>query len=368
MVERLSPPGKNLAALSLALLTLAMLPGAPVADVVFAVVLVALSVAWLASLPRPALSVHTTAPAPVREGEVLELDVELCNLGRSPLLEVGALAARLPDALRPLQDGVLAGDLPVGGSLRVRLRFTALRRGRWRLEAPLGFQLEPLGLARALRRPRDALEVVIAPAPLAPALLSDPDRGLPGALDHAESGEPLGTRPWREGDRLRDLHHRAWARTGMPQVREREAPRPAGVWLVVETGALTWAERRQVEALLRLATAWADDLDSRGRLGGVRLDGRPLALPEGPGRVQARLEAFASVPSPGWGRWEPPRTASVQDLPSAPVRLVGVCGSWLRQQAAELAPRPALQIVQVCKSPSGRPGPVLEVDGRGRAG
>lgn len=367
VVERLTPQGKSLAALWLVLLAAAMVPRAVAGDFAFAVVSLLLGSAWIASLLRRPLAVRTSAPGPVREGEVLELSVELSNQGTRDLVEVGALAARLPDSLRPLQDGTLAGDLDAGCAVRVPLRFVAVRRGSWSLAAPLGFGQEALGLARSLVRNRERLPVLIAPARL-PGLFPwpDPDRGLVGGDRSGEEGDVQGIRPWREGDRLRDLHHRAWARTGLPHVRERESPRPAGVRLVVESGCQILSERMRVEDLLRLGLAWAEDLEARGRLGGLTLDGCAVGLPEGPGRRDALLGAFASPPSPGWGRWHRTGSLVLPEAADTPLRLVGVCEESLVRWAASLAGRRAVQVLKVVERPRPRTDGVQEIDLEGR--
>lgn len=367
VVERLTPQGKSLAALWLVLLAAAMVPRAPAGDLAFAVVSLALGSSWLVSLRKRRLQVRTVPPSPVREGEELALQVELRNEGKGTLREVGAVAARLPDALRPLQDGSLCGDLAPGAGALATLRFTALRRGRWSLALPLGCAQESLGLARMLVRPRGRLEFVIAPGALTNAhILPDPDAGAEGRFRSADLGELQGIRPWREGDRQRDLHHRAWARTGKPHVREREAPRPEGVWLAIDTGCRNLSERRQVEALLRLGLAWAEALEGRGRLGGLWIDGRTASLPEGAGRQRAMLEAFALPPSPGWGRWHPPATPEKGAFPEAPLRVVGVSREGMEAWAHAMHGHPALQVVWMTDAPEARRGILLEVDPTGR--
>ncbi|MEN9355078.1 MAG: hypothetical protein RL318_2403, partial [Fibrobacterota bacterium] len=367
VVERLTPQGKSLAALWLVLLAAAMVPRAPAGDIAFAVVSVMLGSAWIASLRRKPLAVRTRPPVTVREGETLELVVELSNAGARDLVEVGVLAARIPDALGSLQDGHLAGDLAAGAVVQMPLRFAALRRGRWSLAAPLGYAQEALGLARSLVRTTGRLPFLIAPARV-PGLfpMPDPDRGASGAPGLGEEGEPFGIRPWREGDRLRDLHHRAWARTGLPHVRERESPRPSGVQLVVETGCQNLSERMRVEDLLRLGLAWAEELEARGRLGGLRLDGQAIGLPEGPGRREALLGAFASPPSPGWSRWHRTGNLILPEASDTPFRVVGVCEESLVRWVGSLAGRRAVQVLKVVERPRVRKDGVQEIDPTGK--
>jgi uncharacterized protein (DUF58 family) len=77
-----------------------------------------------------------------------------------------------------------------------------------------------------------------------------------------DSEEFIGNREYRPGDRLRDIHHAAWARTGFPIVREFQEEYLCRIAMIVDTLAppRDTAARQDLEAALSLAAAIADAL------------------------------------------------------------------------------------------------------------
>jgi uncharacterized protein (DUF58 family) len=122
----------------------------------------------------------------------------------SPLVDVGFDASR--------------------ASAILRARFTErgdLTLGRFRVSA-----LVPLGLASgpSLESAPVRLRVVPRPANVRKLGMELATRHQPGGVALAsKTGESMdlrGVRPYRKGDRIRDLSARTWARTGKPAVRE----------------------------------------------------------------------------------------------------------------------------------------------------
>ena len=92
-----------------------------------------------------------------------------------------------------------------------------------------------------------------------PLLMSNFMRGLDFA----------GVREYREGDSLRDLYYRAFARYGRPFTKEFEGERGAGVVLVLDTHARNLREKSLLEPMIRLAAGigmWLLDRNILGRL------------------------------------------------------------------------------------------------------
>lgn len=109
-------------------------------------------------------------------------------------------------------------------SVTLKARFTErgeLTLGRFRVSA-----LVPLGLASgpALESAPLRLRVVPRPANVLRLTLPLATKHQPGGIALAsKTGESMdlrGVRPYRKGDRIRDLSARTWARTGQPAVRE----------------------------------------------------------------------------------------------------------------------------------------------------
>jgi uncharacterized protein (DUF58 family) len=119
----------------------------------------------------------------------------------------------------------------------------------------------------------------------APLLMPDFGRGL----------DFVGVREYREGDSLRDLHHKAFARYGRPFTKEFEVERGAGIVLVVDVTARSIQEKYRVEPLIRLAAGVCRWLCERGILGRLFIGDSEIAL-NADSRFDACLEALARIP------------------------------------------------------------------------
>jgi uncharacterized protein (DUF58 family) len=158
--------------------------------------------------------------------------------------------------------------LPAGEAVTVKtaLRFSA--RGRHYLDAFFAAEPVPMGLMRGPGVLSIGSPVLVVPrvAPVRHVRLGLTPRFQPGGVALAsktgESTELYGLRPYRRGDRLRDLHARTWARTGKPVVREyqQEYFTRVGVFVDTELEATT---ERGFEAGISLAAGLVSAL-SRG--------------------------------------------------------------------------------------------------------
>lgn len=107
-----------------------------------------------------------------------------------------------------------------------------------------------------------------------------------------------GVREYREGDSLRDLHHRAFARYGKPFTKEFETERGAGVVLVLDTRARSLREKSLLEPAIRLAAGIAQWLVDRGILGRFFVNDEEFSLPP-EGTMTVVLEVLARIPRAG---------------------------------------------------------------------
>ena len=141
-------------------------------------------------------------------------------------------------------------------TLRTRARFDA--RGRHYLLPFFAAEVLPmrLTLGPGVRSIGTPFLVVPRVATITHLRLGMSPRFQPGGVALAsktgESTELYGLRPYRRGDRLRDLHARSWARTGKPVVREyqQEYFTRVGVFLDTDLAATT---ERGFEAAISLA-------------------------------------------------------------------------------------------------------------------
>ncbi len=87
--------------------------------------------------------------------------------------------------------------------------------------------------------------------------------------------ELLGVRPYRSGDRIRDLHAKSWARIGAPVVREYQQEYFTRVAVIVDTDA-TVAGARALEAAVSLAAGIVTHLSRGEALIDLLVTGEPL--------------------------------------------------------------------------------------------
>ncbi len=126
-------------------------------------------------------------------------------------------------------------------------------------------------------------------AVFAPLLLPSLTRGM----------DFVGVREYREGDSLRDLHHKAFARYGKPFTKEFETERGAGAILVLDVTARNLREKSSVEMLIRLAAGVGLWLLERKALGRFFIGDDEIALVQGDSGVSF-LEALARIPAASW--------------------------------------------------------------------
>ena len=141
-------------------------------------------------------------------------------------------------------------------TLQTRARFSA--RGRHYLEPFFAAELVPMRLTLGPGVHSDGTPLLVVPrvVPISSLRLGMAPRFQPGGVALAsktgESTELYGLRPYRRGDRLRDLHARSWARTGKPVVREYQQEYFTRVGVFLDTDPSSTTERG-FEAAISLA-------------------------------------------------------------------------------------------------------------------
>jgi uncharacterized protein (DUF58 family) len=179
------------------------------------------------SLRLPELSLRVHAPPRVFVGAEVSFVVECTRTAPGPSTAwLRVEGPFLPYFGRWLSRPAATADVGFGASSSTTLkaRFSErgdLTLGRFRVSA-----LVPLGLASGppLQSPPVRLRVVPRPANVVRLGIELATRHQPGGVALAsKTGESMdlrGVRPYRKGDRIRDLSARTWARTGKPAVRE----------------------------------------------------------------------------------------------------------------------------------------------------
>ena len=194
-------------------------------SVLASVMLASLIVSQWLRLPDLSLRVH--APSRVFVGAEASFVVECARSAPGP--STSALRVEgpfLPYFGRWLARPAPMGDVGFGASSSVILKARFSERGDLTLGRFRVSTLVPLRLASGppLQSAPVRLRVVPRPANVLRLGLALSTRHQPGGVALAsKTGESMdlrGVRPYRKGDRIRDLSARTWARTGKPAVRE----------------------------------------------------------------------------------------------------------------------------------------------------
>jgi len=167
-------------------------------------------------------------------------------------------------AIRP-RETFLAATADAPTELLLELR--ALRRGRYVLRTPNLRATDPLALAAGpAPRSRDHVLLVYPrfytlESFTVPAGRRYQPGGIPLSSSTGDAIEFVGTREYREGDPVRNIHWRSWARRGEPVVKEYHEEYFARIALVLDTFAPpkpSSSEQRSFEAAISVLASIAD--------------------------------------------------------------------------------------------------------------
>jgi uncharacterized protein (DUF58 family) len=155
-----------------------------------------------------------------------------------------------------------------GSPAQLRLQVTAAERGRYVVPGLGVSGTDPLGLLATRRSERQATQTVLAyPRYFVVDDLRLPvgrryqPGGIPLASSLGDSNEFVGTRDYREGDPVRKIHWRSWARRGAPVVKEYHEEYFSRVALVLDTylpRVTTPVAERGFEAAVSVVASLAD--------------------------------------------------------------------------------------------------------------
>jgi len=325
--ERTTPGGKAVWGIWLLLLPVSILSRGYLGGFAFALLSALLAMSWFPTLVPSRIPATMVLPATLREGTTVSVQVVLGD-GHAPLPRgVGAWIFRTGDRLRSVGDGAVP---PSPSDRTVEVPLCALQRGVQLLEGPTVLRTEPLGLFRSRYLRQAPARIAILPRSCEVVSLDGLFRGPGGgafaeALDAGLRGEEdfIGIRPWRDGDGLRSLHHRGWARTGHPMVRETESPPGGGIAVAFRSGCSSWTRRSLMDPAIALASGIAAFLSTRNALAGFLLDDSWIPL-DGRDPLLSVETALAALPaSGGWARHRRPGSLASLPVVAAPLVALG---------------------------------------------
>jgi uncharacterized protein (DUF58 family) len=267
--ERLTSRGRYLLWVSTAFALLGLDTRRTQVFVLYAAAVSALVLALLATaVRRPrarlacALPARTTSLAPLS----LLVRVEPDGGGLDDLQVAFPRPVRWGGSIR-YEPRELFPEPPPSGPFEAAVAFRALRRGRYELRGPTLRCTDPLRLAAgpATALPDQALLVYPRFYTLEEFLVPLGRRYQPGGIPLSSSTgdaiEFVGTREYREGDPVKNIHWRSWARRGEPVVKEYQEEYFCRLALILDTFVpprTREADVRAFEAAISVLASIAD--------------------------------------------------------------------------------------------------------------
>jgi len=179
----------------------------------------------VACLFPPDIDIQSSPPIRVAVDKPFPIPLRVRSRRRWPAMDVRVFPDGLPDGLDALDDdGTPVGVLSRSEETRIDVRLVATRRGVHRFEGWRVASDFPFGLLDAYRRVRSPLEIVVPPVAASVRVnatgggISRRQGGPEAVSTTGDTLEFAGNRPWRLGDRPRDVDWRATARhLGSPE-------------------------------------------------------------------------------------------------------------------------------------------------------
>lgn len=219
-------------------------------------------------------------PPRVAVGQPVQFTAVVTHRGEAPVYALRIHGPFLPWDGTWIRRRPSVPVLEPGDEVRVTLEARFIMRGERYLGRFFVGSVAPLGIMRGNRVYSEPVRLTVVPAvapvsaPLPPAVARPPEgRDLGGFA--GDAFELLGVRPYRPGDRIRDLHARSWARLGEPMVREYRTPVRRRVRVAL-FGAMRNPQREWFDGAAALAAslaAWAAHGENRVEL--ITATGKP---------------------------------------------------------------------------------------------
>lgn len=241
-------------------------------------------------------------PRRVAAGEPVRFTAVVRNTGDRPIYALRVHGPFLPWDGTWIERRPGIGHLPPGAEARVTLSARFLVRGERYIGRFRMASIRPLGLMLGRRVASEPVRLTVVPpvvpirAPAPPAVAAPPEGRSRSRLT-GESFELLGVRPYRRGDRIRDLHARSWARLGEPMVREYRTALRRRVRVAL-FGAMRKPERESFDGAVCLAAslvAWAAEGETRVELVAATAEPGTIIVGRDASAFERALDLLATV-------------------------------------------------------------------------
>lgn len=244
VLDRLTPMGRRVLLATLAAAVLGIDTRRSHTFVLFAVGAALLVVAAVAAhLSKPRARIEIALPDRATAGEPSTVRARIVPQRGASGEAIVAFPSRGAGLVVEPREVVVALD---SGPVDLVFELVARTRGRYEIAEPTLRSLDPLGLVAGPARSRDHALLVHPPLVALdridqPAGRRHQPGGIPLSSSTADAVEFVGTRDFRPGDLVRNIHFRSWARRGAPVVREFQEEYFSRVAVVVD-GCVDGAE------------------------------------------------------------------------------------------------------------------------------
>lgn len=375
---KLTPAGRAAAVLlffsALGLVTIEI----PIYQVFCGLVALLGAVEFTGTVLGPKLQLEAEIPTVATVGEPIIGSVRVRNTGWFTAFDLMAGIFNGPRQVRQIDGDVVYSSLPRTEETTLFVRLVGTRRGVYRLPGIHVHSTFPMNFMRfgGNESPPGTLTVVPRFHSLEDFDLPLSHRYQPGGVTHVsgigQSPEYLGNREYVQGEPVKRLDFRAWARLGKPVVREYQEEYYSRVALVLDTfvpGTWGWRRRQASEALeaaISLMAAVAETINFDDYAVDVFAAGPEMYIfrtPGGPTRLDAVLEILAGVDPCQRNPFEQLSPALAQNLESIST-VVCIFLDW-DSSRSELVQRIlsagcAIRVIVVRSEPTTLPIPGLE--------
>ncbi len=246
---------------------------------------------------------HVEAPRRITRGDEAAFAISVTNHS-----DVSYYAMRVERPLLPWDGAYPAGrpaiaEVGPGETARALVAIRFVARGEHHIDPFHVGRVVPFNLAMGAVISTGGARFLVVPRSARIERLQLPMgvRYQPGGVTVAsqagESLEFVGVRPYRAGDRVRDLHHRSWARHGFPVVREYQQEYFTRVGVILDTDKTAGSEDT-LEAAIELTAGITAHLSRGEALIDLLVVGEEihqLSMGRHLGRLEQALDLLACV-------------------------------------------------------------------------
>ncbi len=242
-------------------------------------------------------------PRRVVAGESIPFTVTFENLSRFNTKDMVVQAGDILAFYKLDPPEQIAQEIGSGEKISFRFQIQFFQRGSFLFPGFRADTLYPFGLMKLGRKRQAQSAFLVCPSYIPLQEFSIPTGrryqpgGIPLASQIGDSAEYIGNKEYQEGDKLRDIDWRSWARTGVPIVREYQQEYFCRVALVLDTHLgekKTPQKKADFEAALSLSASIADYLSRQEYLVDLFAAGPQIYIMEA-GRSLAHFEQIMEV-------------------------------------------------------------------------